>query len=203
MTACVECGTEYLEGAPTCPGCGVALEVFECARCGEEFDVSDACPACGLGRAPFPCAVHGDLAAEGRCVICGTALCKECAAGSGRVHSCVAHREVPVIQGWAQVYSNADEFEAQLLRDNLIAEGIDARIFSQKDNMFSVDLGELSIVRLLVPAWAYEQAERIIRDHMDAEGEVAFACPSCGEAFEPGVATCAACGADLAARKGN
>ncbi len=63
--------------------------------------------------------------------------------------------------------------------------------------MLSVDLGELSIVRLLVPAFEYERAIGIIRQHMDAEGEVAFACPSCGEAYEPGAVRCAACGAEL------
>ncbi|MEX2584437.1 MAG: DUF2007 domain-containing protein [Gemmatimonadota bacterium] len=103
-----------------------------------------------------------------------------------------------MIQGWAQVYSTASEFEAQLLRDNLMAEEVDARIFSQKDNMLSVELGELSIVRILVPAWEYEQASGIIRQHMDAEGEVTFACPACGEAYEPGTRSCASCGADLA-----
>lgn len=102
---------------------------------------------------------------------------------------------MPLIQGWAQLYTTTTEFEARLLRDNLIAEGIDAEIFSQKDQMFSVDLGELSIVRLLVPAWQYLRASALIREHMDEEGEVGFACPRCGEAFESGARECAQCGA--------
>jgi hypothetical protein len=74
---------------------------------------------------------------------------------------------------------------------------VDAQIFSQKDQMFSVDFGELSIVRLLVPAWEYEQAQKVIRERMNSDGEVAFACARCGEAFEPGLAQCESCGAVL------
>lgn len=105
--------------------------------------------------------------------------------------------DLSFVEGWAQVYSTTSEFEARLVRENLHAEGIDAQIFSQKDNVFTVDLGELSIVRILVPAEEYPQAVRIIRDHMDVEGEVVFACPACGEAYEPGVRECGACGAAL------
>jgi uncharacterized OB-fold protein len=60
-----------------------------------------------------------------------------------------------------------------------------------------VDLGELSIVRLLVPVWEFSAALDIIRSYMDSEGEVGFACPSCGEVYEPGQAECASCGASL------
>jgi hypothetical protein len=104
---------------------------------------------------------------------------------------------VNVIQGWAQIYTTTSEFEAQLVRENLQAEGIEARIFSQKDNMLSVDLGELSIVRLLVPVWDFASAEGVIREHMDSEGEVSFACPGCGEAFDHGAGECANCGMPL------
>lgn len=170
---------------------------MRCGRCGESFSGSDSCPACGWTAAEFFCDRHPQVRAIGRCVVCGRALCTECRAGEGRAYRCAEHAKVNVIQGWAQIYSTASEFEAQLLRENLAAEDVEARIFSQKDNMLSVDLGELSIVRLLVPAFEYERAIGIIRQHMDAEGEVAFACPSCGEAYEPGAARCAACGAEL------
>jgi hypothetical protein len=143
------------------------------------------------------CDLHPDRQAVGRCVVCGRGVCGECRRGEGRAILCADHSEVMVIQGWAQIYSTTSEFEAQLLRDNLQAEDMEARIFSQKDNMLSVDLGELSIVRILVPAWEYERAAEIIRQHMDAEGEVTFACPACGEAYDPGTQVCGSCGADL------
>ena len=111
---------------------------------------------------------------------------------------CKDHGGTTVIQGWAQVYSTASEFDAQLLRDNLLAEGVEAQIFSQRDNMISVDLGDLSIVRVLVPVWEHQHAYRVIREHMDSDGEVSFACPACGEAYDPGSQACSSCGGTLA-----
>jgi hypothetical protein len=168
-----------------------------CERCGEEFSGSDACPACGRAAGSFACDLHPSSVAEGRCVVCARALCRACRRGDGRASLCTEHAAVTVIQGWTQIYSTTSEFEAQLLRENLLAEEIDAHIFSQKDNMLSVDLGELSIVRLLVPAWQYERAKRVIRGRMDEEGEVSFACPTCGEVYEPGTDACTGCGGAL------
>jgi hypothetical protein len=172
-------------------------EVFRCERCEERYRGSDACPACGHLRVAMACEQHPERKASGRCVICGRALCSSCRAGDGRAMLCEQHGGITVIEGWAQVYSTASEFEASLVRQNLEAEGIDARIFSQRDRIFSVDLGELSIVRLLVPVFAYESALELIRDHMDTGGEVAFACAACGEAYEVDARECAACGAPL------
>lgn len=102
-----------------------------------------------------------------------------------------------MVQGWAQLYTTASEFEAYLILENLQAEGIHAYFFSQKDRVLALQLGELSIVRLLVPAWEYDTALEIIRSHMDREGEVVFACPNCGEGYGPGEHECTGCGASL------
>lgn len=196
MPRCPNCATDHDDDEP-CPTCGELEPPHSCARCGESFREADACPACGLASAELSCETHPDTAAEGRCVVCGRAVCKACQAGDSRACLCADHREVTIIQGWAQVYTTTREFEAQLLRENLLAEGLDARIFSQRDNMLSVDLGELSIVRLLVPAWDYRTAAELIREHMDETGEVSFACPECGEAYEADAESCASCGAVL------
>jgi hypothetical protein len=103
-----------------------------------------------------------------------------------------------VVAGWAQVYSTSDDVEAALIRDNLQSEGIDAEILSQKDSSFAIDLGDLSPVRVLVPAFEYQGASEVISGHMDAAGEVQFACPECGEAYDEGAAVCASCGHALA-----
>jgi hypothetical protein len=195
MPSCSECGSEYPSGAGECPLCG-AQEV-RCSRCGETHSDPDACSACGALRVQHRCASHPDTFAEGRCVVCGRLVCRVCQQGPGRVFLCHDHARIGLIQGWAQIYSTTSEFEAQLLRENLLAEGMDAQIFSQKDQMLSVDLGDLSIVRLLVPARQYERARAVIRSHMDAVGEVAFACPGCGEAYEPGSGVCGSCGSTL------
>jgi hypothetical protein len=201
MQQCPACESEVEEDWADCPACGADIaasgEVVRCSRCEERYRGSDACPACGFLREEVPCEKHADRTAVGRCVICGIALCGDCRSGDNRALLCEEHGAITVIEGWSQVYSTASEFEASLVRENLAAEGIDARIFSQRDRIFSVDLGELSIVRLLVPVFAYEQAIALIRDHMDTGGEVAFACASCGEAYEPGAKECTACGEPL------
>lgn len=197
MVQCPNCGAEHEEGLTACPACGHTYEEYTCSRCEEKFQGSDSCPACGVAREVIQCDTHSENEAEGRCVICGRAVCRVCRREDNPAFLCADHTEMTVIQGWAQVYTTTSEFEAQLVRDNLLAEGVDARIYSQKDRIFSVDLGELSIVRLLVPAWAYDRASEVIRDHMDRSGEVSFACPACGEAYEPGATICAECGASL------
>lgn len=82
---------------------------------------------------------------------------------------------MPVTQGWALVYTTSDDLEAQLIRDNLQAEGVDARVLSQKDHYsIPVDLGDLSPVRVLVPAYSYSDAAALIAEHTNAAGELRF-----------------------------
>lgn len=195
---CATCDADFSDELAECPTCGGAdAPVYRCPRCDESYRGSDACPACGALREPASCTVHPERPAHDRCVVCGQALCELCSRSEGRAALCETHADVTVIEGWAQVYSATSDFEAQLLRENLRAEGIDAQTYSQRDRTFSVDLGELSIVRLLVPVWEYDHALKIIREHMDTAGEVVFACPACGEAFDPGARECTGCGASL------
>jgi hypothetical protein len=198
MIRCPNCEAEYAETLAACPNCAaVTDQEVRCARCGEAFSGEDACPYCGLLRVDAACNRHPSKRAVARCVLCGDALCPVCEDQEKHVSLCPSHREVPIVQGWAQVYSTTSELEAQLLRENLRSEEIEAQVYSQKDMMFNVDLGELSIVRLLVPVWQYEQALGVIREHMDAGGAVTFACSACGEPFTPGARECTACGAAL------
>jgi hypothetical protein len=206
MQRCPTCDSEFADELEECPHCAESTavapaesgEVYRCSACAEDYGGSDACPACGTLREEVACETHPDRPAEGRCVVCGRAVCEECRTADRRAALCPEHAAVTVIEGWAQVYSTTSEFEAQLVRENLKAEGIDAQVYSQRDSAFSLDMGEMSIVRLLVPVWEYERALEVIRSHMDPEGEVAFACPACGEAFEPGSRECTSCGAALA-----
>ncbi len=144
------------------------------------------------------CGTHPDRPAIATCAICGTPVCERCIELAGGNPLCGRHAGVPLVDGWAQVYATSDDVTAQLIRDNLRAEGVDAQVFSQKDHFaFAVDLGDLSPVRVLVPADAYEAARRIVQEHMDLRGELRFACPNCGEPAEPGATRCAVCGAPL------
>ncbi|HEU0014792.1 MAG TPA: hypothetical protein VFQ45_13990 [Longimicrobium sp.] len=171
-------------------------ETFACTRCGAEYAGGDSCPSCGALRAPVPCDEHPGRTAHSRCVFCGRPVCEGAADDAGPAR-CQEHHGVTVIEGWSQVYTTADDLEGALIVQNLRAEGIDAQVYSQKDDVFPVDLGELSIIRVLVPVWEHQAAQEIIAAYSDAAGEVGFACPNCGEVFEPGQAACSACGADL------
>jgi hypothetical protein len=210
MRTCNECESPLRETDATCPNCGApapaaaaaaepSVLARECSLCGETIAAdAEACPACGRLEQAVSCARHPEREAWGQCVICGTATCEECNGGESRAHLCPDHDGIPVIEGWAQVYSTSNDIEAQLLQENLQAEGIDARVLSQKDHFsFTVDLGDLSPVRVLVPAFVYQEAQQTINERLDAQGEVSFGCPNCGEAYDPGEAACAACGAPL------
>lgn len=172
---------------------------IRCPRCDQEVDAEGpACPACGhLHNGTLDCKRHPDRTATGVCVICGDALCEECDSADEMHHACPDHSEIPVIEGWAQIYTTSDDMEADLIKENLQAEGVDAAVLSQKDRSFGVELGDLSPVRVLVPAYSYIEGTKLLAQHMDAAGEVVFACPTCGEAFDPGDALCANCGTPL------
>lgn len=183
MATCPECGSLAPDSFGECPTCGNSLtapfggsdRTEACSNCSEEISVdAEACPACGTLRERRSCETHGDVNAEGQCVVCGRALCENCNHG-GKHFVCDDHRTVPLLQGWAQVYSTTDDLEAQLIRDNLEAEGVDARVLSQKDHFsIPVDMGELSPVRVLVPAFLYMDATNLLAEHTNASGEVRF-----------------------------
>lgn len=147
-----------------------------CPHCGETIAAdAEACPACGHLHIAEQCDRHGDREAKGVCVICDAALCDDCNCGGETHFICEDHRQIPVEQGWAQVYTTSDDLEAQLIRGNLEEAGVDARVLSQKDHFaVPVDLGDLSPVRVMVPAFSYEEAMHLIAMHMDGAGEVRF-----------------------------
>ena len=209
MRSCPECGADVPENADVCPACGVRLddgeaEGFECPNCGATVPAdADVCPACGQLQTATSCVTHPDRQASGACVICERALCDECNQGAGPEYACEEHSVVPLTEGWAQVYTTGDDLEAELIRDNLLAEGIDSQVLSQKDHFsFTMDIGDLAQVRVLVPAFEYEEAMRVLAAHADTTRQLAMACPTCGAPNEAGDATCGACGEPLVESSG-
>ena len=102
-----------------------------CPNCDQEIDAeSESCPACGTLFVEAFCDAHGERRAVGACIICGRRVCEDCGSAERGYCVCSAHSDIPVFEGWAQVYTTPEELEAQLIRDNLQAEGIDARFVS-------------------------------------------------------------------------
>lgn len=183
MTTCPECGSTIPDSFGECPTCGAPQKSIEatgptvdCPHCGERISAdAEACPACGHLHVEASCSNHADRTANGQCVICGMAVCADCNKGGDAHFLCGAHQAIPVVQGWAQVYTTSDDLDAQLIRDNLQAEGLDSRILSQKDHfVVPVDFGDLAPVRVLVPAYDYSEAADLIAGHLNASGEVQF-----------------------------
>lgn len=172
---------------------------IRCPRCDQEIDAEGpACPACGhIHKGSLDCRRHPDRQAVGVCVVCGDPVCEICDENDEIHHACPDHSAIPVFEGWAQIYTTSSDVAADLIKENLRSEGVDAAVLSQKDRSFNVDMGELSPVRVLVPAYEYRDAMKVLGEHMDLTGEIAFACPACGEAFEPGETVCGSCGAPL------
>ncbi len=56
-----------------------------------------------------------------------------------------------IIEGWAVVKTVSYEHQAEMVCDQLQAAGIEATVFSQKDHVNAVFLGDLSEVKILVP----------------------------------------------------
>ncbi len=64
---------------------------------------------------------------------------------------------------WVLIYTSFDEFEVEMIKDNLDSAGIEATIFSQKDRNFPVP-GDLSPIKLLVRKSDLQPALNFIED---------------------------------------
>ena len=135
---------------------------MRCPHCHAEVaDDAAFCPQCGHLHRPARCDRHPERPAIGRCVLCERAVCDACAA-NGHAIRCPEHADVPVVEGWAQVTTASGEIEGQLLVERLRAAGIEAQVFSQQDHAFGVLVGDLGLVRVLVPASDYRRAQEVL-----------------------------------------
>jgi preprotein translocase subunit SecY len=105
--------------ASTCSDCGSKVhgEAAYCDHCGATFEES------GL-----TCAEHGEKEAEATCVVCGKALCEECAFLVKGRHTCDDHSIVELLHEWATVATVRTQVEADLCKRRL--DGIPAEVLS-------------------------------------------------------------------------
>ena len=55
------------------------------------------------------------------------------------------------LEGWISVFKTNTDYEADLVRDQLDAEGIPAVVFTQRDHSFNFTVGDMADVHVMVP----------------------------------------------------
>ncbi len=176
MKYCPNCEAEYRDDVDVCVDCGlplVATRPIHCPHC-EERIVGDAafCPHCGRliapSEPPVACERHPDLAATGICVVCGTAVCGTCAVEEEGKIFCGDDSHIRVHQDYALLCQCATEYEAAMIQSNLAGAGIEAQLFSQRNPMYVLNVGELALVNVMVPKSQVHEAEPIVEALMGA-----------------------------------
>ncbi len=97
-----------------------------------------------------------------RCAVCGSNLCTDCRRGGRRTALCGEHEHVRLISAWAEAARCTDEVEAEVLAGRLRVADVDVQVFSQKDHANVVAFGALALVRVLVPVFQLQEAQRIL-----------------------------------------
>jgi hypothetical protein len=109
------------------------------------------------------CENHPEMEAIGICVICGKPVCGDCAVRrQGRV-LCENDEHTKIAQGWAVVYTTSTDYEAQMVRANLENAGIPCLIFSQRDHVYFLTVGDMAVVNVMVPNQRLNEARDFLR----------------------------------------
>ncbi|HMW34358.1 MAG TPA: hypothetical protein PLG25_15785 [bacterium] len=69
-----------------------------------------------------------------------------------------------LIEGWAVVKTVSYEHQAELISDQLQSAGIENTVFSQKDSVNTVWVGDLSEIKILVPHDKLQDALDVCKD---------------------------------------
>lgn len=65
-------------------------------------------------------------------------------------------------EGWLAVFTTGTDFEADLVRDRLGESDIPAVVLTQRDHSFSLNVGDMSPVHVMIPPEHEEAARAII-----------------------------------------
>jgi hypothetical protein len=144
-------------------------QVF-CDNCEELIAVEATfCPHCGVflgwsaeGEKEIMCATHRENQAVGRCVVCKKVVCDECAVQKRGKYFCSDDKHVEMAFNWVTVYTTGTEYEADMIAANLENEGIPARVHLQNDQMLVATIGDLAVVRVMVPSEAADEAKNYL-----------------------------------------
>lgn len=65
---------------------------------------------------------------------------------------------------WIAVYSSSTDYEADLVRDRLDNADIPAVVLTQRDHAFNLNVGDLSLVHVMVPPEHEITARKVLED---------------------------------------
>ncbi len=137
---CPNCGFVGAEDFLICPSCGNDTSLSgQCSNCGEDFDAAVFlyCPTCGALNSrreideSVVCDFHIENRAIGFCVVCGRAVCEECAENFAKKILCndPTHREYS--DKWKVIHRFNFDYEAAMLYANLEQRGIETQVFTK------------------------------------------------------------------------
>jgi hypothetical protein len=110
-----------------------ASDGVACSNCGHSAGKEEArCGYCGImfEGALAKCNEHGSADAHTTCIICGKALCDECAFEVRGRYTCEEHWTVELMQRWATAATVRTQVEAELCKRRLGTGGVSAEVFS-------------------------------------------------------------------------
>ena len=68
----------------------------------------------------------------------------------------------PDVDGWVTVFTSGTDYEADLVRDRLEDSGLQAVVLTHRDHAFNLNVGRMSVVRVLVAPPQADEARRIL-----------------------------------------
>ncbi len=173
----------------------------ECAVCRRPLPPgATRCDSCGGPAREKDCAWHPAAPSTATCLLCQRPLCERCRTGSEAAPLCPDHARLRVFSNhWVEVYSSAEEIQTHLLAEALKGEEIEARVLSQKDHVYVVGMGNLSVLRIIVPAHSYARAQAALAE-LGAAVSPPPSCPVCRTPYVEGEGLCSGCGLALTHR---
>ena len=141
----------------------------QCSNCGAELNVQNFlyCKNCGAlnnfraSEEGIVCDTHVENRAIGYCVICGRAVCEECAETINNQILCSDpdHREY--LEKWKVLHTFDFEYEAAVLYANLEQHGIETQVFSKLNPDTMEATTRPNLVEVLVHSDQFESAVEI------------------------------------------
>ena len=181
---CENCGYETWKVFHTCPQCGTNSRLSDrCTNCGGPIDFQTYlyCPTCGsvnesmAAEEGLICDTHVENRAIGFCVICGRAVCDECAESSGRMVLCNDPNHKLLLATWSVIHVFDFEYEAAMLSANLDQNDIETEVFTKTNPDAADSATRPTVVTLMVPEDKVEPAREIAKslglDREDEEDE--------------------------------